>query len=186
MKHRIFIALIALILCLASQVSQAQNSANKSAQKQESEPCRGQKLDLSGTYTGVLFTDKNQKEGTPAKLTVSDNDFELTSETLIGSGFVSGVNSCGDVAIALRFTAARGQGDSAKFQGAVVSMEARVAGGHGEWNGEKMMSAKRPIIWATARDNAGNLAGADIAFVICPEYPKCKKYKTCPCPEPPK
>jgi hypothetical protein len=105
-----------------------------------------------------------------------------------GSGLISGVNSCGDVSIALKFTEASGEGfvNVADLLRTSISLDARKVGGGEEWqSGEKVSAAAKPEVWATSRDMLGNLAGADIAFVVCPDHPKCKKYPTCPCPEPP-
>src|SRR5690349_13548848 len=104
MNRPIYLLLIGMIVCLLPHLLVAQNAGQAMRQRLEDKRCKGEKLDLTGTYTGVLFVDKNQKEGTPATLTVSSDTFELTSDTLHGSGLISGVKSCGDIGIALKFT----------------------------------------------------------------------------------
>jgi hypothetical protein len=189
MNRRIYLALLPIVLCCVPHPSLAQNAVKTVAQKQVNEPCKNRKLNLTGSYKGVLFTDKNQEKGTPATITVTENNFQLASDTLTGAGLISGVNSCGDVSIALKFTEASGQDAErvAELLKTSVSLDARTAGG-GEvkWQASGHNVAMiSPVIWATARDKTGNFAGADIAFVVCPEHPKCKRYPTCPCPEPP-
>jgi len=154
------------------------------ASEQENDSCKNRKLNITGNYKGVLFTDKDQKEGTPATINVTGSRFELLSNTLRGTGLVSAVNNCGDTSIALKFTQVSGDEEQVvEHLKTGVSMDARVAAGGGEWRASAMMVDK-PVVLATSRDRLGKLAGADLAFVICPPYPKCKRYPTCPCPEP--
>lgn len=182
MTRLVHLLLGVTLLCSLPQVLVAQKTEKATPQKQKNGRCKNAQVDLTGTFTGLLFTDKNQKEGTPATLDIKGNHFELTSDTLKGAGLISGVNSCGDLSVALKFTRA----NDPQVLSTSVSMDARVVKGRvHQWKNEiGMIASVEPIILATTQDEGGNLAGPDIAFVICPKYPLCKRYKTCTCPEP--
>jgi hypothetical protein len=145
-------------------------------------------LDLSGTYDGVYFLDKRNKRGVPAKLKITGNTFELTSDSLNGTGLISAVNSCGETSISLKFTRATGYSELplTDLLTTAISLDARAAGQGGRGENIDSLQTDRAIILATARDRSGKLAGADIAYVICPPHPKCKRYPSCPCPDPTK
>lgn len=145
---------------------------------------RQDQLDLSGTYSGVYYLKENEKE-VAATLRIAGNSFELVSDALNGRGVISAVNSCGETAISLRFREASGEGAETRtsLMGSAISLDARTAGAMSRGDIESFRS-NRAVVLATARDRTGKLAGADIAFVICPSYPKCKRYRPCPCPDP--
>jgi hypothetical protein len=135
----------------------------------------------------VYFLDKDDKKGVPATLTITGDTFDLTSDSLKGSGLISAVKSCGDTSIALKFGHAIGEATAtiASLLRSSISLDTRIAGGTmSSYDDFESLHTDRAIILATARDDAGRLAGADIAFVICPPYPKCKRYPSCPCPDP--
>ena len=146
---------------------------------------RQEQLDLSGTYSGVYYLKENEKE-VAATLRIAGNSFELVSDSLNGRGVISAVNSCGETAISLRFLEASGEGAETRtsLMGSAISLDARTAGAMMSHGDIESFRSNRAVVLATARDRSGKLAGADIAFVICPRYPKCKRYPSCPCPDP--
>lgn len=188
MNRATYLPLIAIVLCCVYQALIAQDVVKQPSSKEGDESCKNQKVNLTGTYKGALFTRKDQKEGAPGTIRVKGNWFELSSGILQGAGLISAVNNCGDVSIALKFVEATDEHgtDVTEFMKNSVSLDVRRL----REQGIEFYSAEppidKPIIWATATDKSGKLAGADIAFVICPEHPKCKRYPSCPCPEPPR
>ena len=148
------------------------------------EPSCVRKLDLSGKFHGLVYIDKDEKPQL-ATLAVENNLFSLEAGELKGSGIVSGVNMCGDSKVALKFT----KTNDPRFQYVLntgISLDARIIGGD-DWSAEtsvREVSKYRPVVFATARDINNHFAGPDVAFLICPEPPECKRYPRCPCADP--
>lgn len=149
--------------------------------------CKQRELEITGTYNGVLFIDKNQKEGKPAKIIIQGNSFELTSDSFTGKGLISASKICDDTSIALKFTQAKALNniDFESFLSSGISLDARVVGtGTPRVSAIDELTSANAIVLSTTRDQAGNFAGPDIGFVICPDYPRCRRYPTCPCVSP--
>lgn len=154
-------------------------------QKNPKENCT-RELDLTGQFNGLVYTDKNQKAGEFATINVKGATFELASSKFKASGIISGVNTCGDASIALKFTTVTDSTEPlvSDLLNSGVSLEARVVKGDDKWVSLESVTSDKAVVLATAKDKDGNYAGPDVAFLLCPEHPSCKRYPTCPCPEP--
>jgi len=153
------------------------------------DPNVSEQVDLSGEFNAVVFTDKQLSEGKHLRFQIEGNSFKLVSDgTTIGQGMIAAVNTCGYTSIALRFESiAQELSTKSEFMRSAISLEARPVRSLTMKSTTKSQFghlSNGAIILATTRQNNGALAGADLAILICPEYPDCLKYPKCSCPSP--
>lgn len=199
LKHQFRLCYVACLLTLATIPVAAQTqpprqgatrataSAGQAAPQpyRRPYPCKSTKqIGLSGVYNGMLAIGEGAKKPERATLAVSGNEFSLESASFKGKGYITGTNSCGDTAFALRFTEVlkAGSQNVSRLLASATSLDAIAENASGETlNRYSQLSEARAFLLQTIITPNGMLGGPKIIFQRCPPPPcKSENYPKCP------
>lgn len=141
--------------------------------------------DFTGEYTGLLRLDNAGGRRERVDLIVRGNEFEIksiNSGTFNGKGIISVVNSCGYIAIALKFTEAEGNQELiGQLLSASASLTPRRPDDNKLVRNLLSLQTSEALVLSTAKTLSGKPAGAQIVFQKCPDPPCSNEdYPECP------